>query len=128
MVGHPARFHASDRQAFPSLLRAFGAQRRPETLNVRDWTSFIERRRIGELSYSGRKGKAVRAEIVRHDCELLLAVLNWAERARDDSCDGTTSTSRSGPFASERRSTRSHAGTGTRCIRNSCRRYRESTR
>ncbi len=82
--GKAGSTQAHDRRTFPLLLRAFGSQRRPETLNVRDWTSFIERRRSGELSHDGREGRVVRAEIIRQDCKLLLAVLNWAERARDD--------------------------------------------
>lgn len=73
-----------DRRTFPLLLRAFGAGRRPETLNVRDWTSYIARRRSGEIALPDRQGRTVRARIVEQDLKLLLAVLNWAERARDD--------------------------------------------
>src|SRR4051794_32848070 len=53
-----------------------------------DRSSYIARRRSGERA-PGRtpeRGKASpgRARIVEQDCKLLLAVLNWAERARDD--------------------------------------------
>jgi integrase len=78
-----ASTQAHDRRAFGLFLKAFGSNRRPETLNVRDWESFIERRRRGELAISGREGKSVRARIIQQDLKLLQAVLNWAERARD---------------------------------------------
>ena len=70
-----------DRRTLPLFLEAFGADRRPETLNRRDWDSFIQRRRRGELAVPGRKGTTVRARVLEQDCKLLLAVLNWAERA-----------------------------------------------
>ena len=84
-----ASAQAHDRRTFVLFLEACGANRRPETLNVRDWSSYIMRRRSGELSPASRKparGKAapVRARIIEQDCKLLLAALNWAERARDD--------------------------------------------
>src|ERR1700674_2995867 len=43
-----ARGH--DRRVLPLLLKAFGADRRPGTLNVRDWQSYIRRRQSGELA------------------------------------------------------------------------------
>jgi integrase len=76
---------AHDRRAFAMLLAAFGADRRPESLNVRDWTSFIARRRSGAIGpMKIRRRTGVRANVIRSDLKLLLAVLNWAERARDD--------------------------------------------
>lgn len=84
-----ASTQAHDRRTFALFREAFGKHRRPETLNVRDWSSYITRRRSGEIAPASRKperGKAspVRARIIEQDCKLLLAVLNWAERARDD--------------------------------------------
>ena len=85
--GKSGRSH--DRRALPLLLKAFGAERRPETLNVRDWQNFIRRRQSGELAPKVRHGKdgkvvltAVRARVIEQNLKLLLAVLNWAERAQ----------------------------------------------
>lgn len=87
--GKSARGH--DRRTLQLLLTAFGAERRAETLNVRDWQSYIRKRMSGELASEykrDRKGKVVlvpvRARTVEQDLKLLLAVLNWAERSRDD--------------------------------------------
>jgi len=84
-----ARGH--DRRILPLLLKAFGADRRPETLNVRDWQTYIRRWRSGELAPQVRRGKegnivliTVRARAIEQDLKLLLAVFNWAERARAD--------------------------------------------
>lgn len=82
--GKSSSAQGHDRRALVLFLKAFGSDRRPSTLSVRDWTSFIDRRRRGELAYKRRKGKTVRNEIIRQDLKTLLAVLNWAERARDD--------------------------------------------
>jgi integrase len=80
-----------DRRTLPLLLSCFGGERRPDTLNVRDWQSYIRRRSSGELAPKyklDKKGKRilkpVRARIIEQDLKLLLAVLNWAERARAD--------------------------------------------
>ena len=80
-----------DRRTLALFLKAFGAERRPETLNVRDWQSFIRSRQSGELTPVVRRGKdgksvlrPVRARVLEQDLKLLLAVLNWAERARVD--------------------------------------------
>jgi integrase len=80
-----------DRRTFPLLLACFGGDRRPDCLNVRDWQSYIRRRRSGELAPKYKLdniGKVifapVRARVVEQDLKLLLAVLNWAERARGD--------------------------------------------
>jgi integrase len=80
-----------DRRTLPMFLSCFGGERRPDSLNVRDWQSYIRRRLSGELAPKYRrdeKGKVVfapvRARVVEQDLKLLLAVLNWAERARGD--------------------------------------------
>jgi integrase len=86
--GKSGRSH--DRRALPLLLKAFGAERRPETLNVRDWQGFIRRRQSGELAPQLRRRKKngknvpkpVRARVIEQNLKLLLAVLNWAERAQ----------------------------------------------
>src|SRR4051812_34894515 len=51
---------AHDRRTFPLFVRAFGAKRRPATLNRRDLDYYVQRRRRGELAVPGRDGKAVR--------------------------------------------------------------------
>ena len=79
---------AHDRCALRLFLRAFGATRQPDTLNRRDWDSYVERRRRGEIAPPGRKGQRVRSRIIEQDLKLLLAVLNWAERSRDDAQGG----------------------------------------
>ncbi len=58
-----AGVQAKDKRTVALLLRGLGASRKPETLNVRDWTSYIARRRTGELAHPGREGKAVRAQM-----------------------------------------------------------------
>lgn len=75
---------AHDKRTLPLFLKAFGAKRRPATLNRRDWDSYIDRRRRGELAVDHRHGKAVRPRVLEQDCGLLNAVLNWATRAGDD--------------------------------------------
>jgi integrase len=79
-----------DRRTFTLFREAFGADRRPDTLNVRDWQSYIARRRSGAIAPASQKdakskrGPGTRARQIEQDLKLLLAVLNWAERARDD--------------------------------------------
>jgi len=80
-----------DQRTLALFLKAFGAERMPETLNVRDWHSYIRSRKSGELAPVVRRDKngkvvlkPVRARVLEQDLKLLLAVLNWAERARGD--------------------------------------------
>jgi integrase len=82
---------AHDRRTLPMFVEAFGKDRRPETLNVRDWESFIRLRQSGHLAprpvYDDRGKvvfKPVRARVIEQDLSLLQAVLNWSERARAD--------------------------------------------
>ena len=83
-----ARGH--DRRTLKLFRRAFGEERDITTLNVRDWDSYIRRRRSGELAPPPRRKNAkvkpqpVRLRVIEQDLKLLLAVLNWAERARAD--------------------------------------------
>ena len=76
---------AHDRRILPLLLKAFGADRRPEMLNRRDWDSYIQRRRRGQLVPGKSTGGPVRDRVIEQDLKLLLAVLNWAERAGSNS-------------------------------------------
>ena len=71
----------SDRVATAMFLRFFGRDRRPETLSQRDWDRFIRARRAGRVGPSGRP---VSDRTVEWDLTFLLAVLNWAERSRDE--------------------------------------------
>ncbi len=78
-----------DTRTLPLFIKAFGAERKPETLDVRDWQSYIKLRRSGELTPTVHKGedgkvvlKTVRARVLEQDLKLLLAVLNWAEKVR----------------------------------------------
>jgi integrase len=82
-----ASAQSHDRRTLPLFAKAFGAHRRASTLNRRDWDRYIDRRRRGELAPLGREGKRVRARVLEQDCRLLLALLNWAERA-GDGCGG----------------------------------------
>ena len=85
--GKSGRGH--DKRTLPLFLKAFGGDRRPETLNVRDWQSYIRRRQSGELAPNNRRKKpgktgpkTVRPRVIEQNLKLLLAVLNWAERAQ----------------------------------------------
>jgi len=71
----------SDRVATAMFLRFFGRDRRPETLSQRDWDRFIRARRAGK---AGPSGKSVSNRTIEWDLTFLLAVLNWAERSKDE--------------------------------------------
>ena len=70
-----------DRAAMHMFLRFFGRNRDPATLSQRDWDRFIRERRAGRVGPSGR---SVSDRMVEYDLKLLIAVLNWAARSRDD--------------------------------------------
>ena len=72
---------AHDRAAMHMFLRLFGRNRNPATLSQRDWDRFIRERRAGRIGPSGRP---VSDRTVEHDLKFLIAVLNWAERSRDE--------------------------------------------
>ncbi len=55
-----------NRRTLPLFLRAFGSHRRPDTLNRRDWDSYIERRRSGELAPGETGCKGTRARSRSH--------------------------------------------------------------
>ncbi len=70
-----------DRVAMRMFLGFFGRNRRPETLSQRDWDRFIRERRAGRV---GPSGKPVSNRMIECDLRLLIAVLNWAARSRDE--------------------------------------------
>ena len=63
------------------FLRFFGRSRDPATLSQRDWDRFIRARRAGRI---GPSGKPVSDRTVEYDLKLLIAVLNWAVKSRDE--------------------------------------------
>ena len=71
----------SDRAATRMFLRFFGRGRSPATLSQRDWDRFIRARRAGRV---GPSGKPVSDRTIEHDLKFLIAVLNWASKARDE--------------------------------------------
>ena len=70
-----------DRVALEMFGRFFGRDRKPATLSQRDWDRFIRARRAGRVGPSGR---SVSDRTIERDLRLLLAVLNWATRSRDE--------------------------------------------
>ena len=70
-----------DRAAMKMFLGYFGRARKPATLSQRDWDRFIRERRSGKV---GPSGKPVSDRMVECDLKLLLAVLNWAAKSRDE--------------------------------------------
>ncbi len=67
--------------------RCFGNNRKPHTLNVRDWQKFIRERRSGALRPLSLEDQPVRKvgdRQLRYDLKFLMAVLNFATVARDD--------------------------------------------
>ena len=70
-----------DRAAMAMFLDFFGRDRRPETFSQRDWDRFIQARRVGK---AGPAGKPVGNRTVEYALKFLMAVLNWAERSRDE--------------------------------------------
>ncbi|WP_419165454.1 tyrosine-type recombinase/integrase [Candidatus Palauibacter sp.] len=75
------RTQQRDRVATAMFLRFFSRDRDPATLSQRDWDRFIRERRAGRIGVSG---KPVGNRTIEWDLTFLLAVLNWAERSRDE--------------------------------------------
>lgn len=64
--------------------RAFGLDRKPDTLSRREWDRFIAERRRGNIApLKARKGRTVGERIIEQDLSWLRAVLNWATLAGD---------------------------------------------
>jgi integrase len=81
-----------DATAAEMFCRCFGANRQPQTLSVRDWQKFIVERRSGTLRPlsldAGDEKRPIRPVSdlqLRYDLKFLMAVLNFATLARDDS-------------------------------------------
>ena len=70
-----------DKVAMKMFLQCLGRDRKPATLSQRDWDRFIRERRSGKV---GPSGKSVSDRTIEYDLRFLLAVLNWAARARDE--------------------------------------------
>ena len=75
------RTRRRDRVAGAMFLDFFGRDRRAETLSQRDWDRFIQARRAGR---AGLSGEPVGNRTIAWDLTFLMAVLNWAERSRDE--------------------------------------------
>ncbi len=63
------------------FLGFFGRDRSPATLSQRDWDRFIRERRAGRVGPSERP---VSDRTIQQDLKLLLAILNWAAKSRDE--------------------------------------------
>ena len=70
-----------DRATMKMFLDFFGKHRKAATLSQRDWDRFIRARRVGR---AGRSGKPAADRTIQQDLKLLLAILNWAARSRDE--------------------------------------------
>ena len=75
------RSQQHDEAAMKMFLGFLGADRKPATLSQRDWDRFIRERRSGQVGLSGRP---VSDRTIERDLKLLLAILNWAAKSRDE--------------------------------------------
>jgi integrase len=75
---------AHDERSAHMFTRFFGGDRRASSLNVRDWNDFIVARREGTIGPSPERSRPVRDRQIEYDLKFLLAVLNWATKARVD--------------------------------------------
>ena len=75
------RSQRHDQAMMKRFLRFFGKHRKAETLSQRDWDRFIRARRAGK---AGGSRKPVSERTIEYDLRMLLAVLNWAAKSRDE--------------------------------------------
>ena len=75
------RTRHQNRAAMRMFLDFLGRGRRPETLSRRDWDRFIRERRAGRV---GPSGKPVSDSTIAFDLKILIAILNWAAKSRDE--------------------------------------------
>ena len=75
---------AHDERTARMLCEFFGASRKASSLNIRDWDDFIVARRKGAVGPNPRRLRPVRDRQIEYDLKFLLAVLNWATKARAD--------------------------------------------
>jgi integrase len=75
------RTQHQNRTTMRMFLDFLGRGRRPETLSKRDWDRFIRERRAGRI---GPRGQPVLNRTIQQDLKLLLAILNWASKSRDE--------------------------------------------
>ena len=75
------RTRERDGVATRMFLDFFGRDRDPATFSQRDWDRFIQARRAGRVGLSGRP---VGNRTIEWDLTFLMAVLNWAERSKDE--------------------------------------------
>lgn len=74
-----------DRSCAAIFLSLFGEERKASTLNRRDWERFIRKRRSGAIRPPKKRSRdGVGNRQIAYDLKWLLAVLNWATRARDE--------------------------------------------
>jgi hypothetical protein len=68
------------------IVRTLGSNRKPKTLNQRDWDRIVQDRRSGmRRPASVKEPSTVRDQQIRHNLKFLLAVLNWAMKVFDTS-------------------------------------------
>ncbi|MCY3677212.1 MAG: tyrosine-type recombinase/integrase [Gemmatimonadetes bacterium] len=70
-----------DRATMAMFRNFIGGHRQPATLSQRDWDRFIRARRAGK---AGRSRRPVGNRTIQQDLKLLLAILNWAAKSRDE--------------------------------------------
>lgn len=70
-----------DRAAAALFLKAWGKDRRPETLSLRDWQHFIEERRNGRLAPPASSKRGVGNRQIAYDLKWVRTVFRWATRS-----------------------------------------------
>jgi integrase len=73
-----------DRCTIGLFTALWGRERVVDSLCERDWRRYIDSRRSGVLAPRGRQGRPVGDRVIEHDLRLLLGILNWATRQKDE--------------------------------------------